>query len=97
MGTVLNHLLRTGCSVQWLCKVLEGLLGQKGLQPDDVVRAVELEQAAAAKLKLLGALRRPHAAMLSSSSIFKDVQLVPLGHGSCLCPRVPCPGTRFSG
>lgn len=54
MGTVLSTLLRTGSSVQWLCKVLEGLLGQKRLQPDDVVRSVELEKAAAAKIELLG-------------------------------------------
>ena len=54
MGTVLSSLMRTSGSLQWLCKVLEGLLGQKHLQPDDVVRAVELEKAAAAKIEMLG-------------------------------------------
>lgn len=97
MGSVLNHLLRAGSSVQWLCKVLEGLLAQKGLQPDDVVRAVELEKAAAAKVELLGAYRHPYAAIWCFFGIFKNMCLVALGQGSCLWPRARWRGTVFSG
>eukprot|EP00892_Ulva_mutabilis_P006806 jgi/Ulvmu1/4498/UM002_0224.1 len=65
-GTVLSILMRMSGSVQWLCKVLEGLLGQKELQPDDVVRAVKLEKAAAERIELLALLLADFAETLGA-------------------------------
>lgn len=61
---VLGSIAEGSGSVCWLCKQLEDLLRCSQLQPEETVRALALEKAAAQRIALFGALQVPETVLL---------------------------------